>query len=359
MVVKLAKRSLIAARQATDRRGLIVTSIATQPPLGVDWVRNGAYINRMLLVARHPELVRRHNIRYGELQARAGDTTPPGNWAENYYADGEPGGPRTHEIDQTGFGMWTLWDHYTTTRDRDYLFHAADSVVYEAIQRAAHYLSDSPPLGCNDPATGLYCLAHDETSIEPRVSIVGAQAVWMGLGAAVAAARELGTETATTNAEKWAARRSALKQGIDQRFLSADCNCYTTDYRIGGTTLWPARLARFGSAVADAQADVNWRHIRRAMNGSATVGGQEARALLGNAYAWRGRAAKMRRIKKALRWVASSTTTGSTRLLGDDWMRYPSPSSRIVTMSGQPNVWSHAMFYLAAMKAYGGRRWSP
>lgn len=361
VVVKLAKRSLIAARQATDRRGLIVTSIATQPPLGVDWVRNGAYINRMLLVARHPEMVRKHNIRYGRLQARAGSssTTPPGNWAENYYADGEPGGPRTHEIDQTGLGMWTLWDHFTATRDRDYLFHAADSVVYEAIQRGAHYLTDAPPIGCNDPATGLYCVANDETSTQPRMSLVGAQAIWLGLGAAVNAAQELGTETAKTNAEKWRTRRTTLKQAIRQRFLSEECNCYTTDYRIGGTTLWPVRLAPYGSEIADAQADVNWRHIRRAMNGSAAVGGQEARALLGNAYAWSGRAAKMRRVKKALRWVAKATSTRSTRLLGDDWMRYPREDSGIVTMSGQPNVWSHAMFYLAAMKAYGGRRWSP
>lgn len=358
-VVKLAKRSLIATRQATARGGLIVASISTQPPLGLDWVRNGAYINHMLLVARHPEMVRRHNIRYAQLQAGAGDSTPAGNWAENYYSDGIPGGPRTYEIDQTGLGMWTLWDHFAATRDRAYLFEASDSVVYEAIQRAAHYLSDNPPLGCNDPATGLYCAAPDENSTTATTSLVGAQAIWLGLGAAVKAAKELGTEISKTNAQKWQTRRANLRQAIRGAFLDEECNCYTTDYRIGGTTLWPVALEDYGSGVANAQADANWRHIRRAMNGAATVGGQEARALLGNAYAWKGRERKIRAVKKALRWVASATTTRSTALLGDDWMRYPSESSPIVTMSGQPNIWSHAMFYLAALKAYGRRPWSP
>ena len=358
-VVKLAKRSLIAARQATDRRGLIVASVATQPPLGLDWIRNGAYINRMLLSAGHPEMVRRHNIRYAQLQAGVGETTPAGNWDENYYADGEPGGPRTHEIDQTGLGMWTLWDHFATTGDRPYLFQAADSVVYEAIQRAAHYLSDNPPIGCRNPATGLYCASHDEDSTQPRVSLTGAQAIWLGLGAAVSAARELGTQVAKTNADKWQTRRDELKQAIRQTFLDAECDCYTTDYRVGGTTLWPVRLAAVGSKIANGQAQSNWRHIRRVLSGAATGGGQESRALLGNAHAWQNKPAKMRQVRKALRWVATSTTTGATGLLGDDWMRYPRDTSRIVTMSGQPHVWNHAMFYLAAIKAYGATRWSP
>ncbi|HEX2196893.1 MAG TPA: hypothetical protein VHJ76_08200, partial [Actinomycetota bacterium] len=52
-VVAVAKRSLIVLRQATDPAtrgsepgGLVVASISTQPPLGLDWVRNGAYVNR-------------------------------------------------------------------------------------------------------------------------------------------------------------------------------------------------------------------------------------------------------------------------------------------------------------------------
>ena len=359
VVVKVAKRSLISVRQTTDRRGLIVASIATQPPLGLDWVRHGAYINKLLHTAGHPEMARKHNIRYAQLQAGVGGTTPAGNWAENYYADGTTGGPRTHEIDQTGLGMWTLWDHFATTRDRPYLFQAADSVVYEAIQRAAHYLSDNPPIGCRDPATGLHCTSNEEGSAQPRRSIVGAQAVWLGLGAAVEAARELGTDTSRANATKWQTRRDELRKAIRQNYLDPECNCYTTDYRIGGTTLWPVRLARYGSKIANGQAAANWRHVRRAMKGTATRGGQESRALLGNAYAWQGRARKMRQVKSALRWVASATATPSTGLLGDDWMRYPKESSTIVTMSGQPHSWNHAMFYLAAIKAYGATRWSP
>ncbi|MDQ3951696.1 MAG: hypothetical protein M3279_01850, partial [Actinomycetota bacterium] len=122
-VVAVAKRSLIALRQATDPAtrgsepgGLIVASIATQPPLGLDWVRNGAYVNRALHEAGHPEMVERHDVRYADLQAtatdppRGGAATPSGNWAQNYYADGVVGGPVPYEVDQTGLGIWTLWD---------------------------------------------------------------------------------------------------------------------------------------------------------------------------------------------------------------------------------------------------------
>lgn len=359
-VVRLAKRSLISARQATDPRGLIVTSVATQPPHGLDWIRNGAYINRMLQVAGYPRMVRRHNLRYADLQAtsaekpRGGETTPPGNWSQNYYADGVVGGPLPYEIDETGLGIWTLWDHYAFAKQRTYLL-----AVYEEIQRAAHYLSDSPPLGCRDPATGLQCPAHEGDDPEMTQTLVGAQTVWLGLNAAVRAGRALGTETSKANAAKWAERRDEIAAAIRENYLDEDCQCYTRDHEVGGTNLWPVGFEPYGSTISNRQAAVNWTHIARSLSGRSTSSKLAGKVLLGNAFAWQEQPAKMRRLKRGLRWTATMATTDGTGLLGEAWMNYPGEDGPVTPMSAQPNVWHHAMFYLAATKAYGTEAWQP
>lgn len=359
-VEALAKRALISTRQATDPGGLIVASIATQPPHGLDWIRNGAYINRMLAISRKRAEVELHNKRYAALQAtsvrkpRGGETTPPGNWSQNFYTDGVVGGPIPYEIDETGLGIWTLWDHYATTKDRAYLLS-----VYEAIQRAAHFLSDNPPLGCRDPATGLQCSANEGDNPALTQTLVGAQAVWLGLGAAVRAGRALGTATSNQNAEKWQARRDELKAAIEARFFDEDCSCYTDDHEIGGTLLWPVGLEPYGSRIANSQAEINWGYVRRVLRGRVQMGGHESKALLGNAYAWKKQPAKLKRVKRGLKWVATVATTDETGVLGEAWMRYPRESSPVQTMVGQPHVWSQAIFYLAAVKAYGATSWSP
>jgi hypothetical protein len=346
-VVRLAKRSLISARQTTDAGGLIMASVATQPPHGLDWIRNGAYINRMLDVAGYREMVRRHNQRYADLQAtsikkpRGGETTPPGNWAQNYYADGVVGGPIPYEIDETGLGIWTLWDHYTFTRERTYLLS-----VYEAIQRAAHYLSDNPPLGCRDNA-------------EMTRTLVGAQAVWLGLDAAVQAGLALGTETSKQNAKKWADRRNEIGAAIRANYLDEGCGCYTLDHEVGGTNLWPVGFEPYGSKISNRQAAVNWRHIARSLAGKLDRSNLAGKVLLGNAFAWQNQAAKRRKLKRAIRWMAEVPTTDSTGILGEAWMKYPGKNGKITTMVAQPNVWHQAMFYLAATKVYGLERWRP
>ncbi|HYP22204.1 MAG TPA: hypothetical protein VEV43_01405, partial [Actinomycetota bacterium] len=359
----VAKRSLIAMRQATDpatrgpeEGGLIVASISTQPPLGLDWVRNGAYVNRALHEAGHDEMVARHDVRYAELQAATGRpprggtaATTAGNWAQNYYADGVVGGPVPYEIDSTGLGVWTLWDHFAQTGDRFYLTQRGE--VYEAIQRAAQYLTDI----CRDPTTSLHCASPDSQSTSPRVSLVGAQAVWLGLGAAVGAANELGTPTAEANAAKWAARRVEIGAAIRDRFYDEDCNCYTDDPGVGGTLLWPVGFLRYGSEQANAQAEVNFRHVSRAMRGRLDEGGDETKALLGNAFAWGGSPEDLRRVRRGLAWVAQVPTSDGTHLLGERWVKR---KGRVTTISGQPHVPTHAMFYVAALKAFGKERYS-
>lgn len=362
-VVDVAKRSLIVMRQATDPAtrgsgpsGLIVASISTQPPLGLDWVRNGAYVNRALHEAGHPEVVARHEIAYAQLQSRAGSpprggsaATTAGNWAQSYYADGVAGGPVPYEIDSTGLGIWTLWDHFEQTGDRAYLTQRED--VYEAIQRAAQYLTDV----CRDPTNGLYCASPDSRNTSPTQSLIGAQSVWLGLGAAARAANELGTPTSEANSARWTARQSEIGDEIRDRYFDEDCNCYTDDPAVGGALLWPVGFVRYGSDEANAQAEVNFRHVSRALRGRLDAGGSETEALLGNAFAWSRSAGDLKRVQRGLTWVASTPTTDGTRLLGQAWVKR---GGRVTTVSGQPHVPTHAMFYVAALKAFGKTRYS-
>jgi hypothetical protein len=360
-VVKVAKRSLIVMRQAVDpaprdgaEGGLVVASITTQPPLGLDWIRHGAYVNRALHAAGHPETVRAHNIRYGQLQVTATNrprgasgTTPAGNWAQNYYADGVVGGPIPYEIDETGLGMWTLYDHYDLTDERSYLTRRE---IYESIQRSAQYLTDV----CRDVTSGLQCLASERDNPAASQTLVGAEAVWLGLDAAVDAATALGTVDSKSNAERWATRRDELGAAIRDRFFDESCTCYTTDPDVGGTLLWPVRFLRYGSEESDAQAEVNFRYVSRSMRGRNEQGGQEVKALLGNAYAWGGSERDLRRVRSGLSWVAR-VTASTTNVLGEAWI---TRRGRIIPISGQPHVPTHAQFYLAALKAFGSKPYS-
>ena len=360
----LAKRALVSIRQATDKRGLIVASIATQPSFSLDWVRDGAYVNRALDEARHGEMVRRHNIEYAELQSTTaskplgGETTPPGNWSQNFYADGVVGGPIPYEIDSTGLGIWTLWDHYVKTHDVEYLLE-----VYEAIQRGAQYLTDI----CRDPATGLHCAAPEGDGANPSQTLRGAQAVWLGLDSAARAAdvkaevEPSDRAVARANAKKWRDRRDEVADAVLDFFYDQECKCFTSDPGVGGTFLWPARGLAFAGNARSNQAEENWKQILPAIENRADVGGDESQALLGNAFTW-STASQKQRLKRGLQWVAAIPTTNETTILGSAWLypegEPPPPPSQIVTMQGQPHVPSLAQFYLAALKVYGAERWS-
>lgn len=359
-VTTLSKRSLISIRQTADPGGLIVASIATQSPQGLDWVRNGAYINRALDLANHPEMVTRHNIEYARLQSTSvskpigGEATPPGNWSQNYYADGVVGGPIPYEIDETGLGIWTLWDHYRYTRSKSYLLS-----VYEEIQRAAQYLTDV----CRDPATGLQCFASEGDNANPSQTLRGAEAVWLGLDSAARAARRkakiqsAGRDVALANARKWSDRKKELGEAIENSFFRGGCDCYTRDPDVGGTLLWPVGFVNYGSGRARGQARVNYAEVKGAFNGKVERGGLESKALLGNAYVWAG-TRNLSKVKRGLKWVATVPTTDQTGILGEAWMVYPPDGGEVTTMVSQPHVWNQAIFYLAALKTYGSKRWS-
>lgn len=373
-VTRLSKRALVSLRQVIDkdtrdafpegarvpRGGLIMASIATQSPYGQDWIRNGAYLNRALEIAGHHRTVAQHNYRYALLQTRAGDGArggqpiPPGNWHMNFYADGIVGGTIPYEIDETGYGIWTLWDHYAQTKDVNYLLSDHGGIVYRAIELAAQYLTDV----CTDPANNLQCVANEDDNPDPRQTVYGALLVWLGLDSAAKAARVKGGDVALANAQRWEARRDELAAAIDANFFDEECTCYTRDFETGGTLLWPVRFLDYGSARADAQADTNFQGVAPAFSGEDGRGQYEAKALLGNVHAWAGRPAKIALIKDGLQWLATVPTTTGTGILGEAWMRFPPPDGPVTTMVSQPHAWQQVLFYLAALKAYGREPYS-
>ena len=345
-VVRLAKRSLISMRQAVDEAGLIVTSVATQSPLGLDWVRNGAYMDAALLRANHAAEVKRHNRAYNDHQAQlSASTTPRGNWPTSMYADGVAGSTTPYEIDSTGFGLWTLWEGYEGSGDIDHL-----AALYPAIRRAADHLTTS----CFEPTTGLQCLAHEEGGTTPSRTIVGAQAAWLGLDAAVDAAekamKSFGHSAAKRN--EWRQRRNDLREGIVDVLFEDACNCYTRSMQTAGTFLWPVQLFAPGSKVSDRHANIVWGALQKRISGRVKQGAMEARGLLGIAHAWDGRNQKMRKVERGLKWLASERVTKGTGLLGGAWR---ARGGRIEIMRSQPHAWHHAMFYLAALETYGKR----
>ena len=359
-VTTLVKRALVSIRQAADVDGLVVASITTQPPYGLDWIRNGAYVNRALELAGHPETVESHNEQYAALQATAafqptgGGATPSGNWAQNYYADGVVGGPVPYAVDETGLGIFTLWDHYAVTHDRGYLLR-----VYEAIQRGAQYLTDV----CRDPSSGLQCVAPEDDDPNPQQTIRGAAAVWLGLDSAAKAAaakarlEKQGSDVAKSNAKRWSDRRDELLDAMQARYFDGTCGCYPAPAGIGGEILWPVHLFDYSSKLARSQADANYTEVADAIAGKVDRGGAESQELLGNAYVWR-KGADLKKLQKALTWVATTPTTNQTRILGEAWMNFPDADGPVTTMSGQPYVPSLSMFYLAALKAWGTTRWT-
>lgn len=362
-VTRLAKRALVSLHQAIDENtleidtedvtlqpgGLGVASISTQPPYGLDWIRDGAYVNEVLGTIGHGALVERRNRRYAILQTRAGDSmrggpvVPAGNWHQNFYADGVAGSTIPYSIDGTGYGIWTLWRHYERTKDTGYLFSAE---IYQAIQRAAQHLTDT----CTGLTNDLQCLANEGDNENLTQGLRGAMLAWLGLDSAVKAARVLGF---TDNRERWVTRRDELRAAIDDAFFDEECSCYTSSFELGGTLLWPVNLLDNQRKRAVAQADTNYAELRRSFNGRAQVGGQEARGLLGNLQVWSSKPEKLRAVKRGLVWIARVPTTSRTGILGRAWMHYPEEDSPVVTMQGQPFVPDQLIFYLAALKAYG------
>jgi hypothetical protein len=356
-VINVAKRSLITVLLArVAETGAIVASANTQGPYGEDWIRDGAFINQLLDLNGFHDFVTQHNLFYAQVQASPQNPSalrPPGNWAMNSYFDGVDGGPIPWEIDETGLGIWTLYDHYRYLQGdaaKQYL-----EQVYPAIERAATFLTL-----CEDPTNGLQCIANEDDNYSPSQSLHGAGPTYLGLRSAIAAAGALGDGSAQVSA--WQQRLDRLRAAIDSlydpsrgSYTSGNSagNAYNLDYSDGGWLLWPVQFKPYSDPTMASEANA----VSAAMRSSfASDRGQyEAKALLGLAYAWKPfSAAHASELRTTLTYMARRLTT-PTGLFGESWTRLA--DGRLIPVQDQPHVWEHTLFYLAALQIEGSHHY--
>lgn len=351
-VVALRSVLLILLGSSKDT-GAGVASISTQPPYGLDWPRDGAFTNQALLAAGFPELVKKRNQFWAKVQDQPGHRiplVPSGNWAANYYADGVPGFPLVWwEIDETGWALWSLVSYYQATGDRAYI-----EEVYPAITRAADFLTRF-----KDPRTGRPRPAREDDNPYPRQTLHGAAAVYLGLNYAVKAA-----EAMEDNAHrvKWGARLSELRAAILDQFYDPACGRFVNNAKDqgkcetgaagndAGLLLWPAEMLEPADPRAEPAAEQCWKDLEKSFSGERKSGLYEPLGLYYLAHFWKDRPEKMDRVKRGLDWTAHAPIT-PTGLLGEVWTT--TSAGKVIPTQGQPQLWHHALFYLAALEAWG------
>jgi GH15 family glucan-1,4-alpha-glucosidase len=355
-VTEVAKRSLISVRLArAPSSGAIVASANTQGPYGEDWIRDGAFLNRLLDQNGYTSLVTQHNLFYARIQASPTNPSairPFGNWTMAAYADGVDGAPIPWEIDETGLGIWTLYDHSTFLRGpaaRSYL-----TQVYRAIVRSADFLTL-----CEDLTNGMQCIANEDDNYTPSQSLHGAEAVFLGLRSAIAAAKAIGDTD--VRVRLWQARLGRLGAAIDRLYDSgkgaygegaSGGNAYNLAYSDGGWLLWPVQYKPYDDPTMRGEADAVERAMRASL--AAPRGQYEAKALLGLAYARRD-PAELAHLRQPLAYMARALTT-PTGLFGESWIRLK--NGHPLPVQDAPHVWEHSLFYLAALELDGARHYT-
>jgi hypothetical protein len=373
-VLALCKRALVTLVTTYDpESGAVVASIATQAPYGEDWVRDGAFFNYGLGMIGREEWIAKRNRWYAEIQQSEANPhptypdTPRGNWPMNHYADGVAGGPIDWEIDETGYGLWTIVDHYELTGDEEYLRD-----VWPAIERAADFL-----VGYKDDRNNLQAPASEDDHPEPTQSIIGAATVWLGLDAAVTAAEALDEEAA---AVRYRQRKGELRPAIER-----ECYVQPTEDEpgfYGARTGFPMAPLAWPVCWNDFENDRMRNHLHTVWCGISdsfdqptdddddsglceskgddekNSGLYESKGLIPLAQATRdgpvsapgveGEVTK-HDVRDGIDWVANEHATPDTHIMGEIWIER---EGEVKTTVSQPHVWEQILFYLAALETY-------
>lgn len=355
-ITNVSKRALISLRLAmVPKTGAIVASSATQGPYGEDWIRDGAFFNEALDWNGFADAVSLHNRFYARVQAspeNPSDLRPHGNWAEGVYGDGIDGLPIPWEIDETGFGVWTLYRHsafLAGEEKRDYL-----DDVYPAIVRAADFLAS-----CEDPENGLQCRAHEDDNFSQTQTIHGAQTTVLALRSAIRAAALVGD--ASPRVDAWRSRLDELHAAIERELFDPEENWYRRQagsnqagsFQQHGWLLWPTQIRPRTDPRMDAIARRLNQSVGQALAGPR--GSYETKGVLGLAYQWAQPTARQSRAMKShLIYMANEQTT-PTGLFGEAWQRFADGFAAPV--QDMPHVWVGILFYMAAYKVYGHERY--
>jgi hypothetical protein len=350
---EVAMRSVISIILGYDRvSGAGVASISTQPPYGLDWPRDGVYMNLALIEAGFPGLARERSRFWARAQSRPDNKVryvPLGNWASNYFADGVPGFPLIWwEIDETGYAIWGMVMSYLVDEDKDYL-----AEVYPAIRLAADFLVEF-----RDPETGLHKKSYEDDDPRRRQTMHGAVPCYIGLKYAAIAAEAMGDDE---SGKRWDARAGELNDAVLENFWDSECQSFMGDPSHrgdcesghGGTDpglmLYPAGMLEPGGPMAEAAADHAWEAINKSFSGRRDRGMYEVRGLQILAIYWQGRPDKLELVKRGIEWAATVPVT-DTGHFGETWYTL---NNEVTPGQGQPHLWHHSLFYLAAIKAYG------
>ena len=349
-VRNVATRALITMRLAIDPdTGAIVASADTQAPYGEDWVRDGAFIDEALDVAGYRSIVTSHDL--FEAGAQTSPTNPDvlrpiGNWPMMVYGDGLPGGPIPYEIDETGFGAWTLYDHARYLPPDQSSAYLAQ--VYPAISRAADWLT-----ACQDPTTGLQCQANEDDSFTPSQTLHGAGPVLLGLRSAIASATVV--HDTSPQVALWEHRAAALQSAIDALYDPAQrayleqpgaSSALPVLFTDGGWLLWPVQLHPRTDPRMIGEANAVWSSMLASLDSSS--GGYEGKALLGACETWNPPTPSQRAAMQSVLHEFATQLTTSTGLFGEWWQRFP-PNNQIRPLNDIPHAWESALFYLSSV----------
>lgn len=354
-VVDVSRRAVITALLAIDPvSGAIVASPDTQGPYGEDWTRDGAFIDAMLDENGYTDLVTRHELFYARTQSSPTHpipTTPVGNWPMVMYpSGGNPGGPIPWEIDETGYGAWTLYDHSThlpADEGKQYL-----KEVFPAIARAADWLT-----ACADPTNGFQCPANEDDNEKPTQTIHGGLPVLLALRSAIAAAGSLGVSGVEVS--RWQARAATLQTAIESLYDNSagaykESPSATSTLPVGfedsGLMLWPTRLLPYSSPRMQGEAAASLSSMESSWSG--TSGAYEAVSLLGVCHADSPLDPTTRqRLGTDLARIMDATATPGTGVFGEFWQRWG--DGHVSPWNDMPHTWEGALFDMSALCIYG------
>lgn len=350
----LARRAVVLLATSQAPSGAIPAAISGQPPYAEDWPRDGMYFDEALDRMGLHDRAAAHKRFYLRTQRRPGYAAigdlgvPMGSWPMNMFDSGAASGPIPYEIDETGFGGWGLWSHYEHTGDRAYLDEA-----WPGIKLAAEHF-----VRCRDARTGLQCRATEDDSLDPQgqQTIAGAMTGWLALRAGAQAAAVIGDDAAR---ERFATRRDELAAAIDAHLWDERAGWYSgldvpSIRKVVTYVGWPVAFKPDDDPRMRRHADATWAAFAPSFAapepGGRTAGFYDGLALLALAGQWRGDPERMARLERGLRWIAHVQATADTGLLGENWIVR---DGRVRTITAIPQLWQHALFYLAALEVHG------
>jgi hypothetical protein len=362
-IKKVLKRGLVNLLLAIDREsGMIAGSINNQPSYGFDWTRDGALYNYVLNLAGFHQEAQKHGLFHARIQRKKdGEQCNSawnqricyaGSWSQCYFADGRPAWVYDFEIDQVGYGIWSMWLNavfMSGAEKRNYL-----SQVFPAIQRSADLL-----VKLRDPFNGLQSPAQEDDLPWVAQTQYGAATTLMGLKSAIMAGKAIGTDA--QQIKRWQNRVTELSQAIDTRFWNAADK--TWDVGIfgvnGGILMWPAQhMLRTDPRVAkhaDAVFNTMQPFFRKADDAMGKEWWYVAKGLAGLAVYWHDKPEKYAQLEKNVQVLLKEVPTPDTLIYGESLLIRDKPQGgRFYDMRvGQPHNTSASYSYVVARLFFG------